>query len=319
MSARGKAARLTASGNHDFPVTAMRFCRKAFLGGAMISTFNLAKLQDLLKDLYTLTKIRVTVFDDTFRELVAYPEHIAPICQLIRTDPAAFSQCMLCDKHSCETAARRHTPYTYRCHAGLTESIVPLYMGNIVIGYLLFGHILSYDSREQAWEQIESSCSSYTLDTCLLKTLCYEQPLISQDYISSAAHILQAVASYLCMERMAYIRQKDLPVQVDEYINTHYTQQIDVPDICAYFQIGKTYLYEIARQNYGMGIAEHIRRLRIEHAKKLLTDEEDMTIADIAGNCGFTDYNYFITVFKRLTGIPPRRYRLTNCQKQDSR
>lgn len=275
----------------------------------MISTFNLAKLQSLLKDLHTLSHIRVTVFDDTFRELVAYPEHIAPICQLIRTDPAAAAQCMRCDKHACETAAGRHTPYTYCCHAGLTESIVPLYLGNIVIGYLLFGHILSYDSHESAWEQIKSCCTNYRIDKDALKTLCYEQPVISQDYINSASHILLAVASYLCMERIAFIHQKDLPVQIDEYINTHYTRQIDVPDICAYFQIGRTSLYEIAKQNYGMGIAEHIRHLRIEHAKKLLADQDDLTIADIASKCGFTDYNYFITVFKRLTGVPPRRYR----------
>ncbi len=55
----------------------------------MISTFDLTKLNALLKDFYTLTHIRITVFDETFRELAAYPEQIAPFCRIIRTDSHA--------------------------------------------------------------------------------------------------------------------------------------------------------------------------------------------------------------------------------------
>lgn len=284
----------------------------------MISTFNLDKLQSLLKDFYTLTRIRITVFDDTFRELVSYPEQISPFCQLIRTDPEGYRQCMLCDKCACETASRHHTPYTYQCHAGLTESIAPLYLGNLVIGYLLFGHIFAYASHEEGFQKIESFCRPYKIDREALKASAYSLPIIPKEYIDSASHILQAVASYLCLERMAVLRQKDLPVQIDEYITEHYTEQINVSDICSRFQIGKTYLYEIAKQNYGMGIAEHIRRLRIERAKRLLTENEELSITEIASECGFTDYNYFITVFKRLVGVPPKQYRHT-CKTAFSR
>ena len=74
------------------------------------------------------------------------------------------------------------------------------------------------------------------------------------------------------------------------------------------FGIGKTQLYEIANQNYGMGIAAHIRNLRIEKARRLLSEQSGLTLAEIAAECGFDDYNYFITVFKRMTGVPPRAY-----------
>lgn len=275
----------------------------------MISTFNLNKLNDLLKDFYTLTQIRITVFDNTFKELAAYPENIAPFCQLIRTDATAAKACKDCDKHACEIASRRHTPYTYRCHAGLTESIAPLYLGNIVIGYLLFGHVFSYSTHEEGWESIQKQCRSYHLDYIALKKAVYERPIISKNYIVSASHILQAVASFLCLERMVTLHQKDLPVQIDEYIMAHYAEEIDANSICEYFKIGKTTLYEIANQNYGMGIAEHIRILRIEKAKLLLTEHPDMRIREVAFACGFGDYNYFITVFKKMVGLPPKQFR----------
>lgn len=275
----------------------------------MISTFNLSKLNSLLKDFYNITQIRITVFDDSFRELTAYPEHIAPCCQIIRNDPQAAAQCVRCDANACETAARSRSPYTYRCHAGLTESITPLTLGNIVIGYLLFGHVFSYPAHEEGWKTIQKNCSSYHIDADALKDACFACPIIPEDYIFSVSHIMQAVASYLCLERMVTVQRKELPVQIDEYIGTHYTEDIDASSLCRHFQIGKTRLYEISTQNYGCGIAEHIRNLRIENAKTLLIGHPEMKIDEVASACGFSDYNYFITVFKRLTGTSPGKYR----------
>ena len=278
----------------------------------MISSFNLDKLEDLLKDFYTLTQIRITVFDDKFHELTAYPKSPASFCQLIRTDARAEEACHQCDQQACKTASSRRAPYTYRCHAGLTESITPLYLGNILVGYLFFGHIFSYPDHETGWNTVRKLCSKYPVNADLLKQALYECPIISSEYILSASHILQGVASYLCLERMVTLHQQELPFQIDSYISEHYTEDIDVPSLCARFQIGKTSLYEFSKQNYGMGIAEHIRTLRIEKAKQLLLEQPDLHIAEIASLCGFSDYNYFITVFKRLVGIPPQKYRHTH-------
>lgn len=273
----------------------------------MISSFDLTKLNALLKDFYNLTHIRITVFDDAFHELAAYPEQIAPFCQIIRTDDTGRKECCLCDENACKIAARRHSPYTYRCHAGLTESIAPLYLGNIVIGYLLFGHVFSYPSYEEGWAQIKTLCKNYHIDMSELKKACHMQPLISNDYIHSASHILQAVASFLCLDRMVSLKQQELPVQIDEYISRHFADELDSQTLCRQFHIGRTQLYEISKQSYGVGIAEHIRTLRIEKAKRLLADS-DLPLSEIAEQCGFKDYNNFITVFKRIVGVPPKKY-----------
>ena len=58
-----------------------------------------------------------------------------------------------------------------------------------------------------------------------------------------------------------------------------------------------------------MGIAEYIRKLRIDRARQLLAEQTDLSLAEIAYKCGFSDYNYFITVFKKMVGAPPIAYR----------
>ena len=64
----------------------------------MISTFNLEKLSSLLQDFYTVTHIRITVFDENFHEIISYPKERALFCQLIRQDECAHRACVQCDE-----------------------------------------------------------------------------------------------------------------------------------------------------------------------------------------------------------------------------
>ncbi len=50
----------------------------------MVSSFDLTKLQLLLNDFYTLTHIRITVFDEQFQELTSCPTQLPAFCRLIR-------------------------------------------------------------------------------------------------------------------------------------------------------------------------------------------------------------------------------------------
>ncbi len=275
----------------------------------MLSTFNIDKLNTMLEDFYTLTHIRITIFDDHFQELTSYPQEIAPICQYIRQNPEAAKACYLSDLRASKHASDLRRPYVYQCHAGLTEVVTPVYMGNLLIAYLWFGHILSYDSQILGWMNVRRCCKKYEYDEAELKELVMSQTLTPEKKIMAASHILQAVASYLCMDRMITLHQQDFSLKIDEYINQHFTEELSVKTLCSEFHIGKTALYELSKQSYGRGIAEQIRYLRIEHAKKLLTEQKDLSISEIAANCGFKDYNYFITVFKKETGTSPLKYR----------
>ena len=71
---------------------------------------------------------------------------------------------------------------------------------------------------------------------------------------------------------------------------------------------------------YGKGIAEHIRLLRINKAKQLLISNPDLRVSEIAEKCGFnSDYNYFITLFNRIVGMPPKAYRQMHSAEHSSK
>lgn len=278
----------------------------------MVSVFDLDKLYGLLKDFYQITQIRITVFDAELKELVSYPEEVAAVCRVIRSCSAGIDACVECDRKACDIASQKGKTYIYRCHAGLTEAVTPLYVSDVLVGYLLFGHVFSYDDREEGLTAIRAACAYLPIDMEALEKACRERPMISYDFVRSATHILHAVASFLVMERMAMLQEDKLAVQLDAYLSAHFTENFTAQELCEEFGIGKTQLYKLSNQLYGYGISTHIRNLRMEKAKAMLSDNGNMAIAEIASLCGYTDYNYFISVFSREVGCSPGAYRKRN-------
>lgn len=275
----------------------------------MNSVFQLEELQNLLRDFYHITNIRITVFDAELNELVSYPDSCAPFCSLIRSTPEGRAACARCDRDACRIASRQNKTYIYRCHAGLTEAIMPLHIGNALVGYLLCGQVFAYDSFESGWEAISNCCAQYPIDPDSLKESCRSSPLIAKGYIDSAARILHATASYLILEQMATLQADSDAARLDAFLSAHFTENLSANTICEKLNLGRSKLYKLSAQLYGCGISRHIKMLRIDKAKQLLTDRPDLSITEIAMNCGFSDYNYFIAVFSQCVGISPNAFR----------
>lgn len=276
----------------------------------MRPVFDFDKLNALLRDFYKLTQIRITVFDSDLRELTYVPEEGTPLCTLLRAS-GMESACRECDRIACARAvAQRHcAPQPYRCHAGLTEVVVPFYVQNTLAGYLILGQSLVYPNYEEAFCEIERHCAAYGIDNGLLREACKRMPLVSKEYFHSATHILHGIASYVALEKMATLKEDRIVQRMDSYVRAHFTENLTAQRLCRELQIGKTQLYALSKQLYGSGIAEKIRSLRIEKARQLLTEHPDMRVNDVAEACGFSDYNYFISVFTRITGQSPSRFR----------
>lgn len=276
----------------------------------MLSSFDYTKLNALLKDFYNLTRMRITVYDDRYNEITAYPKNVAPICRFIRANAQADAACRACDAEACQRAKWQRTAFIYRCHAGLTEAIAPVTLENEVIAYLSFGHQFAYPDQEAGRREIQGRCQRFELDRAMLDDLISEMRVVGEAYILSGVHIMEAVASYLCMERLVTLKDRTFQLEIDRYITEHFTEDISVDTLCRHFAVSRTSLYEFAKQNYGTGISQRIRAMRVRYARELLTTRADMSIGQVAEACGYKDYNYFIAVFSRETGMPPRRYRI---------
>lgn len=95
------------------------------------------------------------------------------------------------------------------------------------------------------------------------------------------------------------------------YIRDHFNQEISIQHLANHFYLSPNYLCQLFKKEVGETIVEHISRLRIECACKLLV-ETDLSIYQIGEKCGFHDYFYFTRIFKRHLKMTPTQYRDKN-------
>ena len=95
---------------------------------------------------------------------------------------------------------------------------------------------------------------------------------------------------------------------IKDHIDAHYTEDLSLDSLSKIFYINKFYLTRLFRNTYGITINTYLQNRRITEAKKMLRFS-DLSMEDIAKNCGIADANYFSRLFKKIEGITPKEYR----------
>lgn len=93
-----------------------------------------------------------------------------------------------------------------------------------------------------------------------------------------------------------------------EYIHEHFLLNPTLNELAVVSNVHPVHLARVFRETYQCTIAEYVRRLRIEAARRMLAGS-DLTLAQIAVETGFTDQSHFTKVFKRLTNKTPADFR----------
>ncbi|BDI30506.1 hypothetical protein CCAX7_25570 [Capsulimonas corticalis] len=92
------------------------------------------------------------------------------------------------------------------------------------------------------------------------------------------------------------------------YMTEHLSERIDRDTLASRMCLHPGSLNRAFRQAYGVSPMRLLRRLRLEHARRLL-ETTDHTLETIALQCGFEDTAYFSRAFRAACGLPPGRHR----------
>lgn len=92
------------------------------------------------------------------------------------------------------------------------------------------------------------------------------------------------------------------------YIEDHYQEAITIKRISDHLHYSPNYLNQMFKQETGVTLLEYLTKVRIEKAKKLLSDT-DRKVFDVMTAVGYNHETYFRNVFKHYTGLTPKDYR----------
>ena len=282
----------------------------------MVLDFNSDALENLMKDFYLLTGIRMALFDTSYQQLLSYPPVDCTFCHCMKSHGETNILCRKSDQHSLNRCKEERALILYHCHAGLIEACAPLTEGQNVVGYLMLGQISDASSESELSQALLKTLGKHHLTESIPAHLTAKIPLRTFAEITAAAKIMEACTFYVIFRKTVFLRKQNFMNNMRSFLIAHLSEDLSIERLSKEFGISKSKLYEVCDEHLSVTISKYIRFLRMEKAKELLLTT-DLSITEIAGLSGFSDYNYFCRVFKKETGLPAKKFRSTIPSEED--
>jgi AraC-like DNA-binding protein len=95
-----------------------------------------------------------------------------------------------------------------------------------------------------------------------------------------------------------------------QFIGTHYTDaELNMTTVTARIGASRRKINGILKKELGLTFTGYVNKLRLTEAARLLKDQHDTPIADIAYSVGYTNISYFNKLFKEEYGCTPGAFR----------
>ena len=207
-------------------------------------------------------------------------------------------------------------PRSLHCFAGLCESAVPVRVGDNVIAFLQTGQILLHRPDAKQFTKVAQTLIELGIEfnfkqaedawlaTTVLKEPQYASMLrllhIFAGHLSECANALSLEAR---STESASIKKAKAIVQANS------DDVLSLSRVAKAVNVSAGYFSELFHKTTGMTFTEYVARVRVEKVKHLLANPQ-LQITTIAYDTGFKSLSQFNRVFKRVSGISPREYRL---------
>lgn len=213
-------------------------------------------------------------------------------------------------------------PYPYDKEKKLTFAIMTgnhndarMYL-NEILGHIFFASANNLEAIKIRAMELTVMISRAALDagadmnSVYLMNTEYINEFIKLDNIDDVCFALTDILNNFTNEafKPEQVKHVDLLSKAISYISTNYMHKISLEDVAEHIYLSSSYLCKIFKEEMKMNFSSYLNKVRVEKGKILLLSEQ-LTITEIAILVGFCDQSYFNKVFKKITGLTPKKYR----------
>ena len=95
------------------------------------------------------------------------------------------------------------------------------------------------------------------------------------------------------------------------YVAAHYHEALSLKQIAGFCSINTSYLGQVFKKSTGESFTNYVNRYRVDKARELLA-QTSLKVYEVSQRVGFTDYHYFLKIYKKITGALPTDTRSDN-------
>jgi AraC-like DNA-binding protein len=236
-----------------------------------------------------------------------------PFCSLMGDKSRTCAACLQMQEKLCQSA--REGPRTMTCAYGLSETAVPVRLGNETVGFLQTGQVFRKKPTAAQFDRTAKLAAEWGIPTKReeLKEAYFKSPVLSAKEHSSVVKLLAIFAQHLSMISNQIVLQQqnaELPVvtRAKEFIRQNQTEDLSLTKVAKAVNTSSFYFCKLFKKSTGLNFTDYVSRVRIEKAKNLLLNP-NLRISEIAYEIGFQSLTHFNRVFKKIIGQSPTEYR----------
>jgi len=249
----------------------------------------------------------------SFQSPLHQSKQVNPFCALMAANNKACASCLQLQQRMEEEAT--FGTRTLQCFAGLTESAVPVRVGDKVLGHLQTGQIMTQSPTKARFRRVAQQLAAWgsKIDVRKLESAYFRTRVLAQRQYDSAVNLLSVFAQHLSAlsnQVMVQEASAENPViaRARAYIAEHQTEDLSLQAVAQSVHVSEFHFCKLFKRCTGLTFTDYLARVRIETVKQLLLNQHKR-VSEAAFEAGFQSLSQFNRVFHRITGESPRQHR----------
>ena len=235
-----------------------------------------------------------------------------PFCAFLADRKGASSFCLQTQERLSKQQGQQ--PCSVRCPFGLTETRVPVQLGDRLIGFLQVGQVFTQPPKLTAFKKtVRHLFPIGSASEKKLLELWKKTPVIPAEKYAATVQLLKFFAKQLSGLSNQIVIEKanaESPVitRARGYIAAHKIEALSLATVAKVAGASLFHFCKIFHKSTGLNFTEYVARARVEAAREGLLNP-NRRISEIAYDVGFQSLTQFNRTFKRIFGQSPSEYR----------
>jgi len=207
------------------------------------------------------------------------------------------------------------TVRTVTWFAGLSESAVPVYVGDHILGFLETGEVMLKNPTKKHFSSITRQLRAwgYKADWKRLERAYFRSCVLPPDRYQAMLRLLSIFAQHLSIlsNQLVARQEKEEPANMArarQFIEKHQAEPLSLGRVAQSANISRYYFCKMFKKATGMNFIDYLSRVRVEKSKTLLLNPNSR-ISEAAFASGFQSMTNFNRAFRRIVGRSPTQFR----------
>jgi AraC-like DNA-binding protein len=234
-------------------------------------------------------------------------------CAFMGDKSRACAACLQSQQKLTEKAACG--PASVTCAVGMTDSAVPVRLGDQLLGFLQTGQVFCQQPSMAQFDRTAKQVAEWGVqaDIHVLRQAFFSTRIVPSDQMDASVRLLNIFAQHLALvSNQIVVHQANaepaMITRAKAFIREHQGEELSLGQVAQAAHASTFYFCKMFKKVTGANFTDYVSRVRIEKAKNLLLNR-NLRVSEIAFEVGFQSLTHFNRIFKKVVGQSPTQYK----------